>query len=100
MKTFPGVYATKVYKPNDQRYLFIHSDDPSEPRKVRLIGQALQSYVRLSPLLRPQHHPRCPELSDLAALHRGTVQPRHTVQNARETSRGLREGEGAGDEFR
>ena len=48
MKTFPCVYATKGYKSNDQRYLFIHSDDPSEPRNVRLIGQALQLYFRMS----------------------------------------------------
>ncbi|KAH8750858.1 YqcI/YcgG family-domain-containing protein [Hyaloscypha sp. PMI_1271] len=48
MKTFPCVYATKGYKSNDQRYVFIESDDPSEPRNVRLIGKALRQYLSLS----------------------------------------------------
>jgi FPC/CPF motif-containing protein YcgG len=48
MKTFPCVYAAKGYKSNDQRYVFIESDDPSEPRNVRLIGKALRQYLPLS----------------------------------------------------
>ena len=53
MKTFPCVYATKGYKTNDHRYLFLHSDDPSEPRNVRLIGNALRQYHSTSRLYGP-----------------------------------------------
>jgi FPC/CPF motif-containing protein YcgG len=48
IKTFPCVYATKGYKSNDHRYVFIHSEDPSEPRNVRLIGRGLRAYLPLS----------------------------------------------------
>ena len=72
MKTFPCVYATKGYKSNDQRYVFIHSDDPSEPRNVRLIGQALQSYLRLSRSCGPN--------TTLVVLSPPTPQPRTVEQ--------------------
>lgn len=48
MKTFPCVYATKGLKSNDQRYVFIPSDDPSEPRNVRRVAAALRKYLKLS----------------------------------------------------
>lgn len=44
-KPFPCVYATKGYKSNDQRYVFVDSDDPSEPRNVRRIGKAQRTYL-------------------------------------------------------
>lgn len=53
MKTFPCVYATKGYKTSDQGYVFIHSDDPSEPRNVCLIGRAMRAYLPQSRSCRP-----------------------------------------------
>ncbi|CZT14699.1 uncharacterized protein RCC_00670 [Ramularia collo-cygni] len=51
--TFPCIYATMGYRSGDHRYVFLHSDDPSEPRNIRLIGPALKSYLRLSRSLGP-----------------------------------------------
>jgi len=53
MKTFPCVYATKGFKSNDHRYVFTESDDPSEPRNVRLLGDALRAYLRQSHSIGP-----------------------------------------------
>ena len=48
MKTFPCIYATKGYKADEHHYCFLHSDDPSEPRNVRLIANALEEYLPLA----------------------------------------------------
>lgn len=37
------------FKNNEHRYIFLHSDDPSEPRNIRIIGEALRAYL-------PQSH--------------------------------------------
>jgi FPC/CPF motif-containing protein YcgG len=53
LRTFPCVYATMGYRSGDHRYIFIHSDDPSEPRNIRKIAPALKAYLRLSRSLGP-----------------------------------------------
>lgn len=53
MKTFPCVYATMGYRAGDHRYIFLHSDNPAEPRNVRKIAPALQEYLRISKSLGP-----------------------------------------------
>jgi FPC/CPF motif-containing protein YcgG len=53
MKTFPCVYATMGYRANDHRYVFLESDDPSEPHNVRKVALALAEYLRISTSLGP-----------------------------------------------
>lgn len=53
LKTFPCVYATMGFRSGDHRYVFLHSDDPSEPRNIKLIAPALKAYLRISPSLGP-----------------------------------------------
>ncbi|KAG5663579.1 hypothetical protein KAF25_001515 [Fusarium avenaceum] len=53
MKTFPCVYATMGYRANDHRYVFLESDDPSEPHNVRKVALALAEYLRISSSLGP-----------------------------------------------
>ncbi|KIL84954.1 hypothetical protein FAVG1_11824 [Fusarium avenaceum] len=53
MKTFPCVYATMGYRADDHRYVFLESDDPSEPHNVRKISLALTEYLRISSSLGP-----------------------------------------------
>ncbi|KAM3414764.1 hypothetical protein BST61_g9915 [Cercospora zeina] len=48
LKTFPCVYATMGYRSGDHRYVFLESDDPSEPRNVRIVAPALRTYLRMS----------------------------------------------------
>lgn len=48
MKTFPCVYATMGYRAGDHRYIFLHSENPAEPRNIRVIAPALQDYLRIS----------------------------------------------------
>ncbi|KAF2212824.1 hypothetical protein CERZMDRAFT_90674 [Cercospora zeae-maydis SCOH1-5] len=48
LKTFPCVYATMGYRSGDHRYVFLESDDPSEPRNVRIVAPALRAYLRMS----------------------------------------------------
>lgn len=48
LKTFPCVYATMGYRSGDHRYVFLNTDDPSEPQNVHLIAPALRAYLRLS----------------------------------------------------
>ncbi|UJO25194.1 hypothetical protein CLAFUW4_14323 [Fulvia fulva] len=48
LKTFPCVYATMGYRAGDHRYVFLESDDPSEPRNVRIVAPALRAYLRMS----------------------------------------------------
>lgn len=42
---FPCIYATKGFKTDDQRYLFIDSDDLSDPRHIRSLATALTAYL-------------------------------------------------------
>ncbi|KAG2046660.1 hypothetical protein BDR06DRAFT_1014541 [Suillus hirtellus] len=42
---FPCVYATKGFKSDDQLYLFIDSDDLSDPRHIRTIAKGLSIYL-------------------------------------------------------
>ncbi|KAG5753348.1 hypothetical protein H9Q70_004017 [Fusarium xylarioides] len=53
MKTFPCVYATMGYRSDDHRYVFLESDNPSEPRNVRKVALALTEYLRMSTSLGP-----------------------------------------------
>ncbi|KAF5551497.1 ycgG [Fusarium phyllophilum] len=53
MKTFPCVYATVGYRSDDHRYVFLESDNPSEPRNVRKVALALTEYLRMSTSLGP-----------------------------------------------
>ncbi|THW77582.1 hypothetical protein D6D19_02129 [Aureobasidium pullulans] len=53
LKTFPCVYATTGYRAGDHRYVFLESDDPSEPRNVRIIAPALRAYLQVSKSLGP-----------------------------------------------
>ncbi|CEI70894.1 unnamed protein product [Fusarium venenatum] len=53
MKTFPCVYATMGYRSGDHRFVFLDSDNPSEPRNVRKIALALTNYLRISTSLGP-----------------------------------------------
>ncbi|RKL35174.1 hypothetical protein BFJ70_g8032 [Fusarium oxysporum] len=52
-KTFPCVYATMGYRSDDHRYVFLESDNPSEPRNVRKVALCLASYLRISTSLGP-----------------------------------------------
>lgn len=53
LRTFPCVYATMGFRSGDHRYVFLHSDDPSEPRNVKIIAPALKEYLRISRSLGP-----------------------------------------------
>ncbi|KAH0263583.1 hypothetical protein KCU84_g21376, partial [Aureobasidium melanogenum] len=53
LKTFPCVYATMGYRAGDHRYVFLESDNPSEPRNVRIIAPALRAYLQVSKSLGP-----------------------------------------------
>lgn len=48
LRTYPCVYATMGLRAGDHRCVFLHSDDPSEPRNVKIIGPALRAYLRLA----------------------------------------------------
>lgn len=48
MKTFPCIYATMGYRADEHRYIFLNSDDPSEPQNIRLIAPALKEYLHNS----------------------------------------------------
>lgn len=50
---FPCIYATKGYLANDHRYVFVESEDPSEPRNVRYLGPAIREYLAAAHLLGP-----------------------------------------------
>jgi uncharacterized protein len=45
---FPCVYASAGYRQNQHRYVFLESDDASEPRNMRLIAKALRAYHQMS----------------------------------------------------
>ena len=47
-RTFPCLYATKGFRDNDHRYVFLLSEDPSEPRNIHVIGPALKAYLSLA----------------------------------------------------
>lgn len=53
---FPCVYATKGFKSDDQLYLFIDSDDLSDPRHIRALAKGLSTYL-------PQAHQLGPNTS-------------------------------------
>jgi FPC/CPF motif-containing protein YcgG len=44
-KKFPCIYATKGFRANDHRYIFLDSDNPSEPRNVKILGPAMRAYL-------------------------------------------------------
>lgn len=44
-KKFPCIYATAGYRHNEHRYIFMHSEDPTEPRNVRLLASAMRAYL-------------------------------------------------------
>lgn len=41
------------FRSGDHRYIFLHSDDPSEPRNIKVIAPALQEYLRIARSLGP-----------------------------------------------
>ncbi|KAF9218459.1 hypothetical protein BS17DRAFT_822862 [Gyrodon lividus] len=53
---FPCIYATKGFKTDDQLYLFIDSDDLSDPRHIRSLASGLSVYL-------PQAHDLGPNTS-------------------------------------
>ena len=42
---FPCIYATKGFKSDDQVYVFIDSDDLSDPRHIRTLADGLADYL-------------------------------------------------------
>lgn len=42
---FPCIYATKGFKADDQVYMFIDSDDLSNPRHIRALADGLSDYL-------------------------------------------------------
>ncbi|KAF7976233.1 hypothetical protein HWV62_7262 [Athelia sp. TMB] len=65
-RVFPCIYATKGFKTDDQRYLFIDSDDLADPRHARDLAAALAIYLpqsrqlgaNTSLVLLSKHNPR------------------------------------------
>lgn len=53
LRTFPCVYATMGFRSGDHRYVFLHSDDPLEPRSVKTIAPTLKAYLRIARSLGP-----------------------------------------------
>lgn len=45
---FPCVYATAGYKHNEHRYIFMHSEDVTEPRNLRKLATAMRAYLPIS----------------------------------------------------
>lgn len=45
VKTFPCIYATMGYRAGEHRYVFLKSDNPSEPQNIRRIAPALRRYL-------------------------------------------------------
>jgi len=50
---FPCIYATKGYRSNDHRYIFVPTSDPSSPRNIRHIGAAMRAYLTAAHTLGP-----------------------------------------------
>lgn len=48
VKTFPCVYATMGYRAGEHRYVFLNSDNPSEPQNIRRIAPALREYLAMA----------------------------------------------------
>lgn len=71
-KKFPCIYATTGYRHNEHRYIFMHSEDPTEPRNLRLLANAMRAYL-------PQSHSLGPNTS-LVIIH-----PRSSTQNSVES---------------
>jgi FPC/CPF motif-containing protein YcgG len=47
-KKFPCPYATAGYKNDEQRFLFMYSEDVTEPRNIRLLANAMRAYFPIS----------------------------------------------------
>ena len=52
-KKFPCPYATAGFKANEHRYVFMHSEDATEPRNIRLLANAMRAYFPISHDLGP-----------------------------------------------
>ncbi|KAI9696224.1 MAG: hypothetical protein M1836_005777 [Candelina mexicana] len=48
IKPYPCIYAARGYRANELHFLFLHSEDPSEPRNVRLVATALRGYLNVA----------------------------------------------------
>lgn len=85
-KKFPCIYATTGYRHNEHRYIFTHSEDPTEPRNIRLLASAMRVYL-------PQSHSMGPNTS-LVMIHPTSESTRFSVESYQqkfwETLRGLR----------
>jgi FPC/CPF motif-containing protein YcgG len=44
-KVFPCIYAGRGYRADELHFLFLHSDDLSEPRNVQRVATALRGYL-------------------------------------------------------
>jgi FPC/CPF motif-containing protein YcgG len=67
-RIFPCIYATKGYKGNEQRFLFIDTDDLSELRHAEALAAALDAYLPISRNLGPN--------TSLVLLAQETSKPR------------------------
>ncbi|KZO89519.1 hypothetical protein CALVIDRAFT_56922 [Calocera viscosa TUFC12733] len=65
---FPCIYATKGLKSHDQLYVFINSDDLSDPTHIRILANALQYYLPRARALGPN--------TSLVLLAKETTEPR------------------------
>lgn len=45
VKKFPCVYATMGYRDDEHRYIFLETNNPAEPRNIRRIAPALETYL-------------------------------------------------------
>ncbi|KAG2038618.1 YqcI/YcgG family-domain-containing protein [Suillus americanus] len=52
---FPCIYATKGFKSDGQRFLFIDSDDLSDPRHIRTLAKGLSAYIPQAHRLGPNN---------------------------------------------
>jgi FPC/CPF motif-containing protein YcgG len=52
-RIFPCIYATKGYKGNEQRYMFVDTDDLGELRHAEALAAALDAYLPISRKLGP-----------------------------------------------
>jgi uncharacterized protein len=67
-RVFPCIYATKGYKGNEQRFIFIDTDDLSELRHAEALASALDTYLPMSRKLGPN--------TSLVLLARENPEPR------------------------
>lgn len=85
-KKFPCIYATAGYRHNEHRYIFMHSEDSTEPRNIRRLASAMRAYL-------PQSHSMGPNTS-LVIIHPTSPNAKFSVESYRkkfwDTLRGLR----------